>query len=234
MSSKNIIVTGGAQGIGKHLVKTFEKLGHSVSSIDILDNEYYVGDLSNPKDVIEYAQYVESKFNTIDCIIFNANPGTVGLLDGSLEEYSKSLSVGLISPFIILQQLRHRLTSNACIIFISSTRAQMSQPNTESYSAVKGGTESLVHALAQTLKGSARVNCIAPGWINTSDNLLSNEDNLQHTSGRVGKPEDISNLALFLMDEKNSFINGQTITIDGGMSKTMVYHGDYGWTYNPK
>ncbi len=117
------------------------------------------------------------------------------------------------------------------IVNISSTRYNMSQTNTESYTATKGGITSLTHALAVSLAGKARVNAIAPGWIDTTESTLSNADHMQHPVGRVGVPLDIVNAVMFLCSDKSSFITGQVLPVDGGMSKLMIYHEDNGWTY---
>lgn len=117
--------------------------------------------------------------------------------------------------------------------YFSSTRAYMSQSNTESYSAAKGGISDLTHALSISLAGHVRVNSISPGWIETEDNVKhSKEDKLQHPVGRVGKISDISNMVMFLCSEKASFITGEDIKIDGGMSKLMIYNDDNGWDYS--
>ena len=124
------------------------------------------------------------------------------------------------------------------MVNISSTRAWMSQGDTESYSAAKGGISALTHALAVSLAGKVRVNCVAPGWIDTGAYhdpsylpQYTPADTSQHPSGRVGNPMDIVRAVLFLCDEENSFIDGETITVDGGMTKRMIYDGDEGWSY---
>jgi NAD(P)-dependent dehydrogenase (short-subunit alcohol dehydrogenase family) len=110
----------------------------------------------------------------------------------------------------------------------------MSQADTESYTAAKGGITALTHAMAVTLAGRVRVNCISPGWIDTAGTRFDGPDAEQHPAGRVGAPADIVNTVLFLCDPKSSFITGQNITVDGGMTKLMVYHDDGGWTYVPQ
>jgi NAD(P)-dependent dehydrogenase (short-subunit alcohol dehydrogenase family) len=117
---------------------------------------------------------------------------------------------------------------------ISSTRHLMSQADTESYTAAKGGITALTHAMAVTLAGRVRVNCISPGWIDTTGSRFDRPDADQHPAGRVGTPADIVNMVLFLCEPKSSFITGQNFTVDGGMTTLMVYHGDHGWTYAPQ
>ena len=129
------------------------------------------------------------------------------------------------------------LAPNASIVNISSTRARQSQPNTEAYSAAKGGILTLTHAMAVSLAGKARVNAVSPGWIDTQTTDYSkapaSPDESQHPAGRIGNPSDIAEMVLFLCGDKASFITGENITIDGGMSRLMVYHNDHGWSYQP-
>jgi NAD(P)-dependent dehydrogenase (short-subunit alcohol dehydrogenase family) len=106
----------------------------------------------------------------------------------------------------------------------------MSQPQTESYTAAKGGIAALTHALAVSLAGKARVNSISPGWIDTTDSVFEGADALQQPSGRVGNPMDIANMVMYLCSDMSSFINAENICIDGGMTRQMIYHGDNGWT----
>lgn len=108
----------------------------------------------------------------------------------------------------------------------------MSQADTESYTAAKGAISSLTHAMAVTLRGKARVNSISPGWIDTTNSEFSSADKLQHLVNRAGVPKDIVNAVMFLCSEKSSFITGQDIVVDGGMTKQMIYHDDYDWYYN--
>ena len=143
----------------------------------------------------------------------------------------------MTAPYLLTLYLKEHFAPHASIVNISSTRAFMSQKDTESYTAAKGGITALTHALAVSLSGKVRVNAIAPGWIDTweSHDLPEPEyawqDMAQHPSGRVGTPADIARAVLFLCDDKNDFINGETIRIDGGMSRLMVYHDDCGWKY---
>jgi len=110
----------------------------------------------------------------------------------------------------------------------------MSQADTESYTAAKGGITALTHSMAITLAGKARVNSMSPGWIDTTNNQFKGADANQHPVGRVGNPSDVVNAVMFLCDPKSSFITGQNITVDGGMTKQMVYHDDFGWSYQSK
>lgn len=228
---KRYIVTGGASGIGKCITETLQKEGASVEIIDIVKGDYFVGDLSNRSDLNHFIDYIRSKHTSIDGIIHCALPITVGIREGRYEDFENALAVGAIAPFFLTQQLVDMFSPSASIILMSSTRAHMSQPQSESYAAAKGATESLVHAMAASLAGRVRVNGIAPGWIDTHQSDLSDSDRNQHSVKRVGTPNDIAQAVLFLMSDNATFINGQILTIDGGMTKTMVYHGDYGWSY---
>ena len=140
-------------------------------------------------------------------------------------------SVGVTAPFFLTKQLMPYFAPGASIINISSSRDRMSQPQTESYTAAKGGISALTHAMAISLAGKVRVNSISPGWIDTYDSNITGADALQQPVGRVGKPEDIAELALFLCSEKAGFITGENICVDGGMTKLMIYHGEHGWSY---
>jgi NAD(P)-dependent dehydrogenase (short-subunit alcohol dehydrogenase family) len=113
---------------------------------------------------------------------------------------------------------------------ISSSRDRMSQPQTESYTAAKGGIAALTHALAVSFSSEIRVNSVSPGWIDTSYRVYEGADASQHPAGRVGNPLDIANTVLFLCSEQAGFITGENITVDGGMTKLMIYHNDDGWT----
>ena len=122
----------------------------------------------------------------------------------------------------------------AAIVNISSSRDRMSQPQTESYTSAKGGISALTHALAVSLAGRVRVNSISPDWIDTSCTAYEGPDALQHPAGRVGDPMDIANMVLYLCSEKAGFITGENICIDGGMTRQMIYHNDFGWTLEDK
>lgn len=140
------------------------------------------------------------------------------------------MDVGVTAPFYLTKLLMPHLAKNASIVNISSSRDRMSQPQTESYTAAKGGIAALTHALAVSLAGKARVNSISPGWIDTAYTTYAGPDATQQPAGRVGNPMDIANMVLFLCCDKAGFITGENICIDGGMTKLMIYHGDHGWT----
>ena len=229
---KVAIVTGGAHGIGKCIAEEFRKKGASVAVIDMRGGEHFVGDISK-KEVLEaFADEIIGKYGKVDYIINNALPLMKGLDECTWEEFQYALSVGITAPFYLVKLLAPSLDEGASIVNISSSRDRMSQPQTESYTAAKGGIAALTHALAVTLRGKVRVNSISPGWIDTDFKEYEGADAVQQPAGRVGNPMDIANMVLFLCSDKAGFITGENICIDGGMTRQMIYHGDYGWTLN--
>ena len=227
---KVVVVTGGANGIGRCIADEFHKQGAVVYVIDKQEGEHFVGDISK-KEVLEaFAFEVLSKHDKVDIIINNALPLMKGIDECSYEEFQYALSVGVTAPFYLVKLFMSHLADGASIINISSSRDRMSQPQTESYTAAKGGIAALTHALAVSLSGKARVNSISPGWIDTAYTVYEGPDAYQQMSGRVGNPMDIANMVLFLCSDKAGFITGENICIDGGMTKHMIYHGDFGWS----
>lgn len=226
---KVVVLTGGAKGIGKCIKEMFEKQGAYVCTLDLLENDYFKGNVGNKEDLIAFTNKVISDYGQVDYIINNAKPLFKGIDECSFEEFNEALQVGVTGPFMLAKLLKNHLNQNACIINISSTRDCMSQPQSESYSAAKGGISALTHALAVSLAGKARVNSISPGWIDTEDKKYDGSDANQHLVKRVGKVEDIAHLVLFLCSEEAGFITGENICVDGGMTKLMIYHNDYGW-----
>ena len=226
---KVAIVTGGANGIGRCIADEFRKQGAVVYVIDKQDGGHFVGDISR-KEVLEaFAAEVLSRHSKVDVIINNALPLMKGIDECSYEEFQYALSVGVTAPFYLVKLLKNHLAEGASIINISSSRDRMSQPQTESYTAAKGGIAALTHALAVSLAGRARVNSISPGWIDTAYTVYEGPDASQQPAGRVGNPMDIANMVLFLCSDKAGFITGENTCIDGGMTRQMIYHGDFGW-----
>lgn len=227
---KVIIVTGGAQGIGRCIVEKFRREGAPVCVIDKQEGKHYVGDLSRQEVIEEFCRWVIAEHGHVDCIINNALPLMKGIDECSYEEFQQALSVGVTAPFYLVKCLKEHLAPGASIVNISSSRDRMSQPQTESYTAAKGGIAALTHALAVSLAGRARVKSISPGWIDTTYTVYEGPDATQQPAARVGNPRDIAHMVLYLCSDKAGFITGENICIDGGMTRQMIYHGDHGWT----
>ena len=245
---KNIIVTGGTQGIGKIISLQLLQKGFYVSVFEIDEeaieefrNEasseniaFFKTDVSREESVQKSINESVAKFGDISGLINNAaiqidKPVTKLTLD----EWNRVIGTNLTGAFLCSKYAAPFLKdSKGSIINISSTRAFQSEPNTEAYSASKGGILAFTHALAMSMGPEIRVNCISPGWIDVSGIKkkskanqieLSEVDHLQHPAGRVGKPVDIANMVLFLLNPENDFITGQNFIIDGGMTKKMIY-----------
>ena len=248
---KTIIVTGGAQGIGKAVTVAFAHAGARVWIADIdveageetaeilgdrgLNVAFIPTDVANPAQIRRLIEQVVQSRKSIDILINNAGIGWQGTLaDRDVAAWDHLLAVNLRGPYLCAQHAAPHMPPGSAIVNIASTRALMSEPNTEPYSASKGGVVALTHSLAVTLgpKG-IRVNCISPGWIDVTDwkkdsarnpAELSERDHAQHPVGRVGRPEDIAEACLFLADSKKAgFITGQNLVVDGGMTVKMIY-----------
>lgn len=245
---KNIIVTGGAQGIGKIITTELAKKGFAVSVFEI-DQEaiaefkqeddsgkiaLFRTDISDEESVMNSIRLSFEKFGNISGLVNNAAI-QIGkpVSELSLEEWNRVIGINLTGAFLCSKHAVPFLKkSHGSIINISSTRALQSEPNTEAYSASKGGVLALTHSLAVSLGPEIKVNCISPGWIDVSairkkaeaiQIELSDADHSQHPAGRVGKATDISNMVLFLLNPENDFITGQNFIIDGGMTRKMFY-----------
>ena len=227
---KVAVVTGGAQGIGRCICEEFEKQGAAVCCIDLQENPYFVGDAGSKEDLERFAARVIADYGHVDYLINNAPPLFRGIDQCSWEDFSRALNVGVTSAFYLTKLFLPHFAPGASIVNISSSRDRMSQPQSESYTAAKGGIHALTHALAVSLAGKARVNSISPGWIDTAYTVYQGPDAFQQPAGRVGNPLDIAHMVLFLCSDKAGFITGENICIDGGMTRLMVYHGDHGWT----
>lgn len=233
------IVTGGAHGIGKCIAEEFRKEGAHVCIIDkapLLSTEFsddfFLGDLSDKSVIEDFSKWVIGRYGHVDYIINNALPIMKGIDECTYEDFQYALSVGVTAPFYMVKCLKDYLSADASIVNISSSRDRMSMPQTESYTAAKGGIAALTHALANSLAEKARVNSISPGWIDTDYTIYKGPDAIQQPVGRVGNPLDIANMVLFLCSSKAGFITGENICIDGGMTKQMIYHDEHGWSLN--
>ncbi len=227
------VVTGGAQGIGQAIGAEFRRAGAHVCIIDQQPNDYFVGDLGSQADLEDFARKVIADYGRVDYLVHNAPPLMKGISACSYEEFNYALRVGVTAPFYLTKLLAPYFAPGAAVVNIASSRDRMSQPQTESYTAAKGGIAALTHALAMSLAGKARVNSISPGWIDTAFTQYEGPDALQHPAGRVGNPLDIAHMVLFLCSDKAGFIIGENICIDGGMTRQMIYHNDFGWTLQP-
>ena len=227
---KIVVVTGGARGIGKCIREQFEADGATVCVIDVLENDYFVGDLADKQTLEHFASKVIADYGRIDCLINNAAPQMCGITNGRYEDFEYALRVGVTAPFYLSKLFSPYFSEGASIVNISSSRDRMSHPETESYTAAKGGISALTHAMAVSFAGRVRVNSISPGWIDTAYTVYEGPDAIQQPAGRVGNPLDIANMVLYLCSDKAGFITGENICIDGGMTRQMIYHGDHGWT----
>ncbi|MGI6688747.1 MAG: SDR family NAD(P)-dependent oxidoreductase [Christensenellales bacterium] len=233
-TNKAVVVTGVSRGIGAAIVQAFKAQGARVAGIDLNpagdDLDFFMrGDVGCRETLETFAAGCLKALGRVDYLINNAMLTRGGLDTCGYDDFVDALKVGLAAPYYLTRLFASRFAPGACVVNLSSTRAFQSQANTESYTAAKGGITALTHAQAVSLSGKARVNAIAPGWIDTTGSHFSGGDAHQHPAGRVGKPEDIAQAVLFLCGEGASFITGQTLVVDGGMSKLMVYHGDAGW-----
>lgn len=231
---KVIVITGGAHGIGRCIAQQFKQEGALVCVIDknpmpdVVDLTYE-GDIACQQTLEDFAAAVIEQFGHVDSIVNNALPIMRGIDECTYEEFEYALRVGVTAPFYLVKLLKGHLREGASVVNLSSSRDRQSMPQTESYTAAKGGIAALTHALAVSLAGRARVNSISPGWIDTGYTTYEGPDAIQQPVGRVGNPLDIANMVLFLCSDKAGFITGENICIDGGMTRLMIYHGEHGW-----
>jgi NAD(P)-dependent dehydrogenase (short-subunit alcohol dehydrogenase family) len=251
--SKGCVVTGGANGIGRCIVEEFSKAGYKVafSDVDAARGEalaqelnqkgaqafFYPGDMAKKETLLGFARSAAKFLGSVDALINNACISKRGIVSGcTFEEFNYVLALGVTAAYMLCSLLQPHFGAGGSVVNIASTRAFQSQPDTESYTAAKGGISALTHALAMSLAGKARVNAVSPGWIDTGEYhegaytpTYAPGDTLQHPCGRVGHPKDIAAMCLFLCSEGASFITGQNFVVDGGMTKQMIYHNDFGW-----
>ena len=228
--NKVVVITGGAHGIGLCTAEEFRKGGAHVCVIDCAAGDHYVGDIGSKDDLEDFARTVIETYGRVDVLVNNAPPPMHGIDSCTWEQFQNALTVGVTAPFYLCKLFAPYFSQGASVINISSSRDRMSQPQTESYTAAKGGIAALTHALAVSFAGKVRVNSVSPGWIDTAYTVYEGADAKQQPAGRVGNPLDIAHMVLFLASSKAGFITGENICIDGGQTKLMIYHGDHGWT----
>ena len=227
---KVAVVTGGARGIGKCIKEELERAGAKVCVIDLLPNDYFVGDLADKETLERFAERVIADYGHVDILINNAAPRMCGIRECTYEDFEYAQRVGVTAPFYLTKLFARYFNDGASVVNISSSRDRMSQPETESYTAAKGGIAALTHALAVSLGPKVRVNSISPGWIDNAYTVYEGADATQQPAGRVGNPLDIANMVLYLSSDMAGFITGENICIDGGMTRQMIYHADHGWS----
>ena len=251
--NKICVVTGGANGIGRGITQAFIDEGARVAVMDTdaVSGEklaqphgerllFFQGDIADKSTLERFAKDVLDAFGHVDYLINNACISKRGLLSRcSYEAFNEVLRIGVAAPYYLTLLFAEYFATGASVVNIASTRQTMSEPDTESYTAAKGGISALTHAFAVSLSGKVRVNAVSPGWIDTGAYQheegytpdYSAADAAQHPAGRVGKPSDIAAMVLYLCSDEAGFIDGQNITVDGGMTRRMIYHGDHGWEY---
>jgi NAD(P)-dependent dehydrogenase (short-subunit alcohol dehydrogenase family) len=245
--AKAALVTGGAQGIGKASAQRLAAAGYRVAIADVdaeagrethaeLGIDFIECDVSVESSVEACVGAALQRFGRLDALVNNA--GITGAASGPLEtlalsEWNRRIGTNLTGVFLMAKHcVPHLRRVKGAIVNVASTRAQQSEPNTEAYSASKGGVVALSHALAMSLGPEVRVNCVSPGWIDVrawkklsrrNPAPLRPEDHAQHPAGRVGRPEDIAEMIAFLLSDAASFVTGQNFVIDGGMTRKMIY-----------
>ncbi|HKU45858.1 MAG TPA: SDR family oxidoreductase [Burkholderiales bacterium] len=225
---KVALVTGGAQGIGHAIALRLSALGYQVAVADVHKSDFFHvrTDVAREAAVRNCVRRVIKRFGRLDALINNA--GLTGPDDGpveklSLARWNRRLGVNLTGAFLMAKHcVPHLRRARGAIVNIASTRALQSEPNTEAYSASKGGLVALTHALANSLGPRVRVNCVSPGWISHRP-IRRKKDHAQHPVGRVGKADDVAALVAYLLSDAAGFITGQNFVIDGGMTKKMIY-----------
>jgi NAD(P)-dependent dehydrogenase (short-subunit alcohol dehydrogenase family) len=233
------LITGGANGIGRAIARHLVASGWQVSIIDLPDSGLHRssarqrsvlavdGDVRDEETASDAVGATVHRFGRLDAIVSNAGIMIRKPLQRlTLSEWHRVLDTNLTAAFLLARAAERPLRkAHGAIVTIASTRALMSEANTESYSASKGGLLALTHALAISLAPDVRVNCVSPGWIETKDYAgLRKTDHQQHPAGRVGKPEDVAELVGWLLDGKRSgFVTGANFVIDGGMTRKMIY-----------
>lgn len=228
---RTALVTGGAKGIGHAVALRLRQEGWNVAILDrdrTTDADGIhgeVGDVGDETAVQKAISRTLDRFGRLDAVVSNAGimirkPVT----ELSLAEWRRVLDTNLTGAFLLAKHAAKALRkARGAMVLIASTRAYQSEPDTEAYSASKGGMVALTHALAISLGPEVRVNCVAPGWIDTAGEPLSRADHAQHPAGRVGRPEDVAGLVSWLLGAESGFVTGAEFVVDGGMTRKMIY-----------
>lgn len=241
---KVVIVTGAGKGIGKCVAQSYASKGANVAIAELDPNlglateelirslggvaTFIQTDVTVPGDIEKLIEKTVNLYWTVDIVINNAGISCwKSPYEISIEEWDRVINTNLRSVFLCSREAAKimRQHGGGSIVNIASTRAIMSEKDSEAYAASKGGIVALTHALAASFaQDRIQVNCISPGWIETGDyDQLREVDHAQHFSGRVGKPEDVARACLYLTGAGNDFVNGANITVDGGMTRKMIY-----------
>jgi hypothetical protein len=232
------LVTGAAHGIGRAIAARLAAEGWRVHMVDVAESVHehadslldgsaraHVADVADATAVDRVVSAVERGDGRLDGLVANAGimrRAPVDTLDPA--DWDRVLAVNLTSTYLLARRCRAMLTgSRGGIVTIGSTRAHMSEPDTEAYAASKGGLVALTHALAVSLGPEIRANCVSPGWIDTSDEELTSDDHAQHPAGRVGTPADVASTVAYLLGDESRFVTGAEWIVDGGMTRKMIY-----------
>ncbi|MGE5504655.1 MAG: SDR family oxidoreductase [Actinomycetota bacterium] len=217
------LVTGAAQGIGRAVAERLGADGFKVVTVDRHGPAEVIADLSDPATIAPLV----AGLGRLDLLVNNAGISEFRPLDAeTLAHWNAVIATNLTAPFLLAQAAAGILAAapgGGVVVNIASTRALMSEAGTEAYSASKGGLVALTHALAMSLGPKVRVNCISPGWIDTTGATLRAEDHAQHPAGRVGTPADVAALVSWLAGPEAGFMTGANLVLDGGMTRKMIY-----------
>jgi len=234
-SQRVALVSGGAHGIGAGIARRLMADGCRVVVADVdparrpdaegMGTRFVAADVGDEAQIAPLLAGIAAAEGRLDALVCNAGimiRKPIGQL--TLDEWSRVLRTNLTSIFLLVRAAETMLReAKGAVVTIASTRARMSERNTEAYAASKGGIVALTHALAISLGPDVRVNCISPGWIDVRGEALSAEDHAQHPAGRVGVPADIASLASWLLGAESGFVTGAEFVVDGGMTRKMIY-----------